>query len=144
VAELVEAGVPEERAKATVAKMGAECMDLPGSYVVQLYGGGAVTVGELLSNPERYDGRPMADPIEGRDYGQQTAMFFANEGGKPVISSFAHGGQIYFLHHDLTTALEVIQAAPKEGAIDAAVAILTRDSRRAGYIEGLTTDQESM
>src|SRR5262249_16954401 len=62
--------------------------------------------------------------------------FFANEGGKPVISSFAHDGQIYFLHHDLATALDVVQSSPEGQAIQTAIAILKRDSWRA-YREGL-------
>lgn len=60
-----------------------------------------VDVGELLANPGKYDGKPCADPLE-PDYGGGVgvAKFYANAKGKPTIRSHAHGGQIFFLHHD--------------------------------------------
>ena len=59
---------------------------------------GIVTVSEVIKNYTLYDGKSLADPIEGKGYGHSTAIFYANEGKKPLINSFAHGGQIYYLH----------------------------------------------
>jgi len=57
---------------------------------------GFVDVSEVFADPQKYDGEPCADPFE-PERGVGVAMFFAN-GGKPTINSFAHGGQVFFLH----------------------------------------------
>ena len=74
----------------------------PGMTIV--FADGASDVGDVLAEPTRYDGKPCADPFE-PDYGSGVgvAKFYANlTGGKPVIKSFAHGGQTFFLHQDLS------------------------------------------
>ena len=58
---------------------------------------GCVTVKEVIDNPTTYDEKALADPIEGTEYGSTTAKFYWND-GKPIINSFAHGGQKYYLH----------------------------------------------
>lgn len=66
------------------------------------FSSGWVDVVELLANPGKYDGKPCADPLE-PDYGSGigVAKFYENaKTGKPTINSNAHGGQVFFLHHD--------------------------------------------
>lgn len=72
---------------------------IPGIQVK--FASGWIDVFELLTNPEKYDGKPCADPHE-PDYGGGVgvAKFYANTKGKPTINSHAHGGQMFFLHHD--------------------------------------------
>lgn len=50
-----------------------------------------ITVSELLDNGRDYDGASMPDPVEGRAYGNTTAIFYFNGGRKPCICSLAHG-----------------------------------------------------
>jgi RecA-family ATPase len=58
------------------------------------------TVGDVLDDPARFEGKPLADPIEGFDYGPQTAKVLFRYGTippEPFIHSFAHGGVDYSL-----------------------------------------------
>jgi hypothetical protein len=56
------------------------------------------TVGDVLADPERFDGRVLADPIEGVSYGCTTAMVMRRRSdGQPWIKSFAHGGMSFTL-----------------------------------------------
>ena len=56
-----------------------------------------VSVKQVLDNPQMFNGKSLADPIEGRTYGSTTAKFYWND-GKPVINSLAHGqNTVYFL-----------------------------------------------
>ncbi len=72
-----------------------------------------VSVGDLLADPTKFDGEEFYDPIEGRDYGHPTAMFYAD---KLIINSFAHGGFVYKLRHDYASIVAAIMAAPKKDA----------------------------
>jgi energy-coupling factor transporter ATP-binding protein EcfA2 len=67
------------------------------------FGCGEVDVAEVLANPTRFHGQSCADPLE-PEYGSSigVAKFFANAGGKPLVHSFAHGGQKFFLQNDLS------------------------------------------
>lgn len=103
VQELVGAGVPVEQARVQLETM-AGCHDLPANFTLHFSTLGSVTVGEVLAKPLRYDGKSLADPIEGMGYGRTTAIFYANIGqgkGKAVIHSQAHGsGTRYFLKNE--------------------------------------------
>jgi Family of unknown function (DUF5906) len=56
------------------------------------------TVGNVLNDPERFEKKALADPIEGISYGRTTAMVMRRRGdGTPWIKSFAHGGVSYSL-----------------------------------------------
>ena len=56
------------------------------------------TVADVLADPERFDHRVLADPIEGDTYGRTTAMVLLRRSdGHPWIKSFAHGGMSYTL-----------------------------------------------
>jgi putative DNA primase/helicase len=58
------------------------------------------TVGDVLADPERFEHRVLADPIEGVSYGRTTAMVMLRRSdGYPWIKSFAHGGMSYALGH---------------------------------------------
>ena len=71
---------------------------LSGGYVLH-FTDGVATVQDVLSDPERYDQRRLADPIE-PDYAgdPRIAIFFANDGhGRPCVWSHAHGGRLFLL-----------------------------------------------
>lgn len=56
------------------------------------------TVGDVLNDPERFEKKALADPIEGTSYGRTTAMVMRRrDDGRPWIKSFAHGGVSYSL-----------------------------------------------
>ena len=46
---------------------------------------------EIVANPQKYDGKHCADPIEGPEYGASTATILVNGKGEPWIYSHAHG-----------------------------------------------------
>jgi hypothetical protein len=56
------------------------------------------TVADVLADPERFDQRVLADPIEGVSYGRTTAIVLLRRSDRhPWIKSFAHGGMAYTL-----------------------------------------------
>ena len=60
---------------------------------------GTATVAQVFADLQRYDDKPLADPVEGPAYGT-CAKFYANESGDtfwPIINSHAHGGIKYDL-----------------------------------------------
>ena len=101
VSELVDKGTDLDTARSTVAAMlDGGGKDLFGSFTLVFSDPmlGTVTVCNVLSNPERYDRKSLADPLEGVGYGKSLAKFYYNNGDTPLINSFAHSGCIYFLH----------------------------------------------
>ena len=79
------------------------------------------TVADVLADPERFAGRPLADPIEGVSYGRQTAMVMLRRSdGQPWIKSFAHGGIFSYSLRD--------DRVPKTAAPDARVAAETDET----------------
>ena len=100
ITSMVAAGVDQDKAVAAIDQiLGGSGQDLYSDFLLE-FTTGSVTVSEVLSNPRVYDGRALADPVEGIGYGQTTAMFFWND-GRPVINSFAHGGCTYSLHDSI-------------------------------------------
>ena len=101
VTRMVKRGVPEDRAREMlnrIATDGAQ-FDLYQDFVLDFANHGAVTVGDVLKSPKQYNGKALADPFEGKEYGTTTAKFYLNEeSGRPCINSNAHGGMIYYLH----------------------------------------------
>ena len=63
------------------------------------------TVGDVLADPQRFNGKVLADPIEGIAYGRTTALvLLRRDNGMPWIKSFAHGGQSYTLKREAASA----------------------------------------
>jgi hypothetical protein len=59
------------------------------------------TVRDVLKDPERFEGRVLADPVEGVAYGRTTAKVLRRrDDGTPWIKSFAHGGVSYSLERE--------------------------------------------
>lgn len=104
VAELVQKGVPAERAEQTVDRA-LDQDHLFADFLLYPDGGGEpVTVGEVLDDPKRWHGTRFADPLE-PEYGNDPRIAFANlrGGGRPYIYSHAHGGKRYELFRQPTT-----------------------------------------
>ncbi|MGZ4956192.1 MAG: hypothetical protein ACXV8Q_13885, partial [Methylobacter sp.] len=100
ISTMVAAGViPEKAAEVIDQILSGGCQDLYKDFILE-FTTGTVSVDEVLANPKAFDGKALADPLEGHAYGKTTAKFYWND-GKPVINSLAHGQKLqYFLHHN--------------------------------------------
>lgn len=100
------AGATPEQAHATIDKiLKSGFVDLYDDFILD-FPSGAVSVAAVLSDPRSFDGKALADPIEGKSYGSTTAIFYWNKGAKPFINSQAHGGCKYFLHNSTAAGAE--------------------------------------
>jgi len=61
------------------------------------------TVGDVLADPQRFEGATLADPLEGIDYGTCKARIMHRTDGTLWIHSFAHGRTVYELKHNSAT-----------------------------------------
>ena len=75
------------------------------------------TVGDVLADPERFEGETLADPLEGVDYGRCVAKIMRRADGTPWIHSFAHGRTIYELKHDATSVRKAMESAAKDEVV---------------------------
>jgi putative DNA primase/helicase len=95
-----------------------------------------VTVADILTDPAKYHGETLADPVEGRDYGLRKCKLYFNGGGDVRINSFAHGGNVYQLRHCPTyIALRIEEAG------EAAPDVLARLAPFAGGIDAVTRER---
>jgi hypothetical protein len=85
-------GKPKSAAKVARAALRLEVL-LPDFVLIDAEGK-AVTVGELLDDPVKHNGRRFRDPLE-PDYRDdpRIAVFMVDERGRACIYSHAHGGQ---------------------------------------------------
>jgi hypothetical protein len=76
---------------------------------------GAVSVGQILADPEKYIGETLCDPLEGPAYGYTKAQVrrSARQPGRVFINSFAHGGATFDLTHDVHSARRLLAATPE-------------------------------
>lgn len=70
---------------------------LSGEMEIQLEDGRLVTVGKVLDNPSDYHGLTTLDPLEPEYDNFKTVGKLFLIGGRPVLHSFAHGGQTFKL-----------------------------------------------
>ena len=75
------------------------------------------TVGDVLANPEIYEGETLADPLEGVAYGRCVAKVMRRADGTPWIHSFAHGRTIYELKFDATSVRKAMEKAAKNEVV---------------------------
>jgi hypothetical protein len=69
------------------------------------------TVGDVLADPQRFEGATLADPLEGVDYGTCKARIMRRADGASWIHSFAHGRTTYELKHNAGTVYAAMQDA---------------------------------
>ena len=75
------------------------------------------TVGDVLADPERFEGETLADPLEGEEYGPCKARIMRRSDGTPWIHSFAHGRTVYELKHDAASVRRAMEKASKEDVV---------------------------
>jgi hypothetical protein len=88
-----------------------------------------VTAADVLRDPKRFEGRTLADPVEGISYGRSKARVMIQYDGAPLIHSFAHGRAVYRLQWDYAAA----RAAIEQAAPDAVVEVLKTFDRLAEF-----------
>ena len=71
------------------------------------------TVGDVLADPERFEGETLADPLEGEEYGPCKARIMRRSDGTPWIHSFAHGRTAYELKYDAASVRKAMEQATK-------------------------------
>lgn len=99
IADLVAKGVDEDDARNRVARAIDDCR-LYGDFILQFDDPelGDVSVSEVMSDPDRYVGKTLADPHEGPSYGTGKARLYRHaSNGSYIINSFAHGHRKYEL-----------------------------------------------
>lgn len=67
---------------------------LQAEFIILLEAGEEVTVQEILDNPSKYHEVPCAHPLDNEITGK--SIIYCNQ-EKPIIHSFAHGGEIFLL-----------------------------------------------
>jgi hypothetical protein len=82
---------------------------------------GAVTVGDVLADPDKYVDQPLADPWEGPSYGRQTAKVLRRPDDSIFVNSFAHGGQTFELKFDADAIAKILQQTAASDVVDAMV-----------------------
>ena len=75
---------------------------------------GCVTVGDILANPQRFDHKTLADPIEGVSWGRNKAIFYADN--LTIFAFTPNGDTLYKLRHDCTSLRAAITAAGTDAA----------------------------
>ena len=75
------------------------------------------TVGDVLADPDRFEGETLADPLEGVEYGPCKARIMRRADGTPWIHSFAHGRTVYTLKHDATSVRKAMEKAAKDDVV---------------------------
>jgi len=96
----LRAGIPLDDARLTIEHQcdGVLLSDIVLEFDDPAYAGR--TVGDVLADPEKFEGLTLADPIEGIEYGRCKAKIMRRADGTPWINSFAHGRTAYVLQSD--------------------------------------------
>ena len=98
--DIANDGIDKDTAGALVDRfLQGNCKELYAEFILDFADSklGKVSVKQVLGNPQMFNEKSLADPIEGKTYGSTTAKFYWND-GKPVINSLAHGqNTVYFL-----------------------------------------------
>lgn len=112
--ELVARSVPADAAR-LASEQWAEG-DLGPDVILHFDKYGLMTVANVLADPDRLIGETLADPLEGLEYGRQTAKVLRRPDRSVFIKSFAHGGCHYELKHDFASIAAAIADAPDAAA----------------------------
>jgi hypothetical protein len=124
----------------TVIRRAAETSELTGEFLLYFDKLGTVTVSDVIFEPMRYNGETLRDPLE-PDYGAAKAIFYANEdqdGGVPIINSFAHGGKTYrlFVSDSLDdTGIDTVIMMPSENDPEAVKAASSKPAKSANPVK---------
>jgi hypothetical protein len=105
----IKRGISPEEAKEMA--LWAEQRILLPSYLLWFQAWGYVWVADVLADPEKFNGKRLADPEEGPDYMSQTPAIVRVDGGDIWVDSFAHGGGPTDRRFHLQTRDQLIELA---------------------------------
>jgi hypothetical protein len=95
------------------------------------------TVGDVLADPDRFEGATLADPLEGVDYGVCKAKILRRPDDTPWIHSFAHGRTTYELKHDYASLRVAMEQAAPDAVVAKFIEMLVGADLNAQEQEGL-------
>jgi hypothetical protein len=98
------------------------------------------TVGDVLADPNRFEGATLADPIEGVQYGICKARIMVRTDGTPWIHSFAHGRTIYELKHSRSTVRAAIERTINDEVVKTFINMALAADLSADEIEELRNE----
>jgi hypothetical protein len=81
------------------------------------------TAGNVLADPERFEGATLADPLEGVGYGRCKARIMRRADGTPWIHSFAHGRAVYELKHNSASVRAAMDKAADKAVVQVFLAL---------------------
>jgi putative DNA primase/helicase len=82
--------------------------------------GEVVTAATLVTDGEKYDEQVCYDPVEpDYDGGRAVGKLYWNDGMRPMVHSFAHGGRVYHLRHDLDSLKVVLETGERDAIVEA-------------------------
>ncbi len=84
-----------------VAEKAAAGMKLEDDFILCFQKFGEVAVADVVADLQKYDGQSLHDPLEWDYKSPYCAIFYANDGEPPVVSSRAHGGQTFVMEGTL-------------------------------------------
>ncbi len=102
---VAETGVKDEKAEKATREIYRRAITdkrLLGDFVLHTEKHGALTVAQILDDPDKHHGLKCADPLE-PDYGNDPRIAWVNlrAAGRPYLWSHAHGGCRFTLHRAL-------------------------------------------
>jgi hypothetical protein len=98
------------------------------------------TVGDVLADPDRFEGATLADPLEGIPYGACKAKVMLKSDGAPFIHSFAHGRTFYQLKADAAFVRAAIERAGEAEVAKVFVELVANADLDAQEIETLRNE----
>lgn len=100
------------------------------------------SVGDVLSDPDRFIGETLADPLEGAAYGRSKAIVLRSqiEPQQIIINSFAHGHAFYRLCHDARTVGAALDNADPRHVVDVLCAMVGQAEIEADEMVGLIAE----
>jgi hypothetical protein len=75
------------------------------------------TVGDVLADPDYFEGETLADPLEGVGYGRGKAKIMRRADGSLWINSFAHGRTVYEMKFNANTVRAALEKVDDSDAI---------------------------
>jgi hypothetical protein len=98
------------------------------------------TVGDVLADPDRFEGATLADPLEGIPYGTCKAKIMLGADGVPFIHSFAHGRTFYRLKADAAFVRAAMERAGDAEAAKVFVELAATADLDAQELEALRNE----
>lgn len=142
VKDAVSKGISETDARKSAVRQCNNTLTM--NSIIELSNGEKITISEMCFNHDKYDQLAIPDPIEGREYGTTTAMFYWND-GQPKIHSFAHGENLVYDieddHGNIVILFDDIENEVKEQLDDCGFDVIGETKESKKQVMSVTTIQ---